>query len=480
MPEYSPFIAVRPAERAGLLVVFVAVAVIVAALNIGSGRGSLVVILIAFLTHLLALAYPILYYRRHWGWLHPLVFTVLWFGLFRETVPHIGVYSLGLQYNAAMPAASADRLNYVVAKTLLLSTLGLLALYSGFFVAGRFAAPLVLFPRPRAVPTKAILIAIVSLVALIMLARNAGGFSALMMQRGLPENQRAQIAAGGEHWQFLAGVLMPACLLWLGQRPTAWREVRFVLIFTMALLINFVATGSRSESILPLAMAIVIWSIWRQRVPWLVAGTFAAAAILFIGLAGDFRVATRGARSFEQIQLNSSIVAGLEKGFGVFAAYSSAEDGTYGIVGNVPDRIPLLYGESYLSIPFAFLPRALLPFDKPRSGDKMTATYIFGNPLSAVPPGNIGEAYWNFHVPGIVFVMLVHGVFLRWVASVYYLNRNEGWATVAYVHTLFLFQPNSTAFYGWAQALVPLLILAIFFCGAPRLGRRHDGGVLQA
>ncbi|RFA30242.1 hypothetical protein CAI21_06380 [Alkalilimnicola ehrlichii] len=128
--------------------------------------------------------------------------------------------------------------------------------------------------------------------------------------------------------------------------------------------------------------------------------------------------------------------------------HAGANNGQLAILGRVPHDVPYLYGESYLSIPFVFVPSAVWGA-KPEAGGKLNAIRIYDQPLTAIPPGAVGEAYWNFSYPGIVLVFLVYGVFLKWVACAYHANAGHSLIMVIFVYSLFYLQPTTPSIYGF-------------------------------
>lgn len=259
-------------------------------------------------------------------------------------------------------------------------------------------------------------------------------------------------------------------MVWLSLRPTVWRSPAFLAAFGLALVFGFAATGSRSGIILPVAMAAAIWMLANRRLPNnILIAAWIVFALLIIGVGGEFRAATRGADSLKAVTVQSGIVDGLLAGIEQIGRYSSITDGTLGIIAAVPKRVGFIYGRSYLSVLLAPVPAILLPFPKPVAGDSLTAIYIFGNPLSAIPPGNIGEAYWNFYIPGVIVVMFLFGVFMRFMCDIFVVNDGSAWSISLLVVTLFGLQPNSQAMFYWIQMSISSMALILYFCGPPLL-----------
>lgn len=462
----NPYVGMSRLERHLVLGFMTFLAIGIGTINLSQGRSDLLLVYAAFLCYLLVLALPFHLQKSSWGWFHPLILTVLWFELVRGVLPRLIIYATGLDFHRVALGATAGDLSWLVIESLFLTSLGLLALYAGFLGSGRLSVPRFAFRAPRLLFVKVLAIAAVSTVAFAILIAEAGGLGRLMLQRGMASDLRIQAELGG-HWYFMVELLKTACLLWLALQPKMWKSPAFLSLFSLALFMGFAATGSRSGVVMPVVLATVIWSLHHRRIPYGRALVIGVLGIAAIGLLGEFRVASRGAVTLADARIESGLAGGIEQGLDTITSYAGETDGLYGILAKVPEDVDLLYGWSYLSIPAAPIPRALWP-GKPDAGGRLNATYIFGNPLTAIPPENVGEAYWNFHIPGVIVVMFLFGAVLKWFARFYVVNGGAGWVVAIYVFTMFNLQPSSPAFYDWFQTMVPVIFFLWFFCGWPK------------
>jgi hypothetical protein len=85
----------------------------------------------------------------------------------------------------------------------------------------------------------------------------------------------------------------------------------------------------------------------------------------------------------------------------------------YAILAKSPEEVDLLYGQGYARYPALFIPRAFWP-SKPEGIGIWAAWQFFQSTSGGTPPGSVGEAYWNFHLPGVVIVFLIYGMILSW------------------------------------------------------------------
>ncbi len=407
------------------------------------------------------------------GWFHPLIFMALWWGIVRYVLPLIPVLFYGLDHHLALVGATQSELNEIAGIGFLLSSLGLLAFYAGYFLTRPVSLPQVNLQAPSFPFVTTLVLVAISLAATALLAREAGGLGNLMLQRGIRIELRIEEQLGGRHWHFLAGLAPLGCLFWLSFNPGIWKHPGFLALFAISLATVFVTTGSRSSVILPVIMAGSIWSLNQRRLPILTAFLIAGLALTFIGVGGQFRTLSRDASSVETIEVDTSPLAQIERGVKNVFRYGGEVDGLFAIIGRVPDQVEFLYGESYLSLLFIPVPSVLLPFEKPRAGGQITATRLFGMPNSGVPPGNIGEAYFNFHLPGVVLVMFLFGALMRTFAYAYSASGQRPFDCLFYVFTLFTLQPNTTALYDWVQGVGVIFVLMVIYTGLPLISRRR-------
>lgn len=463
----SHFVAMPAALRFTIVAVTLALALGVGVVNVAQQRVDLLLVFGSLVLYLGVLLAPIIFYQPGWGIFHPLVFTVLWAGLFKEFLRRIPLYAYGLEYHEALPGYVSEELSWVLAKSLLLSSLGFVALYVGYLLGARPPVPLLKMGPPRFLFLKTLLIAAIATTALWVLARYAGGIERLVFQRALPDEYRVIQAIGG-HWHVLAGILTPACLLWLALKPRVVVRPHFVALLLLSLAIGYITTGSRSAVITPLIFVVIIWSLQRRKLPYGAVAALALAGIVGLGVMGQLRYSMYSVESLNEVEL-AGVRSGFQAGLETLVSYSGQYSGQLGIAAKVPGEVDLLYGASYLAIPAAPIPRALWP-GKPMAGGRITAERIFeyGDSSIAMPPGMIGEAYFNFHLPGVLLVMGCYGIFLRWLADLVRKNARMGWILAFYPLTLFTLRPASDPIYVWLHSMVPFLFVLVFFCGFPR------------
>ena len=350
--------------------------------------------------------------------------------------------------------------------------MALVSLYLGYALTPRFHVPTWRVPTPSGIAWKSILWIGVSAVGLFMIARYAGGIEGALMQRGIASTQRVGAQVGGQ-WNWLASIGVVVPLIWMAFDKGAARRLMFWVVLLTAIAIKFSATGSRGGTIVPLIMVGVIWMFHHRTVPYraIVVGVF--LALVMVGALGEFRSATQKAQSFDEVAVQSSFGQWLGSSVAELGRKSGENSGQIAVLGKVPSDEGYLFGESYLSIPFVFVPSAVWG-DKPDAAGKLVAKRIYERPLTAIPPGPVGEAYWNFSYLGVVSVFLLYGVFLRFVGSVYTANREHSLVMVVFVYVLFNLQPHSPSLYDFFQLLVPAVVIWLsMIVGVPGVMRRR-------
>ncbi len=102
------------------------------------------------------------------------------------------------------------------------------------------------------------------------------------------------------------------------------------------------------------------------------------------------------------------------------------------IVRAVPDKLPYLKGESFIGWPFVLVPDSWWP-SKPifaKISDILSAD-LYGNDRNNVPPGLIGEAFWNFGWLGFIAVGFA-GAITAIAYNTYICHRDDPVVQVVY------------------------------------------------
>ena len=143
------------------------------------------------------------------------------------------------------------------------------------------------------------------------------------------------------------------------------------------------------------------------------------------------------------------------------------------IINHIPDTLEYQYGKTIAVWLIAPIPREIFPSKPLVHTGPVIGTRVYGNRVSGVPPGLIAELYWNFHIPGIMFGMILVGWLLH---SVYKLFQNCD-IDPAILSPIYLFAIVPVGFaivghslgFGTVMRIVDFLtiVVVVFFCSRP-------------
>jgi hypothetical protein len=431
---------------------------------------------------------PLVFYRREWGWLHPLLFPSL-FALAKAllTAPGQLLAPVGLFYeppdtplfHVALQQWTQHDIALAMIKAKLILLLGLLCYYFGFFLGPRLVVPRVERIPARAAAPKVLIVVGLSMMLFAAFMQMRGGVGAHLASFGLG---RFNAVGGLGHFSVLILMGTTAALIWFAVDPTTSRNPWFWATAGMVIPMSFLLSGSRSSVISTAVLFVIVWMIRTQKVPAARGLVMGIAAIFLVGALGALRESTYTGRVdwtiLTEVDVAAMVAAGQEE------MQNRGESGAFvPLVAKVPARVDFLYGQSYLAAIFFWIPRAIWE-EKPRGVGPMTNAYIYNDQEmragalirgSGVPPGAIGEAYWNFYYPGVVLVYLLYGMFHWWLAAVLRRNADVPAVWVLYALTL-LMTPTSSIIVGWLQSIIPGVAL-MWWLGIlrrrPRMVLRH-------
>ena len=461
----SPFVAFTPAEQSAVVVFIFTVAVAVGAVTFLGDTDGQAVVYGAFLFYLATLTLPFIMPWFRPGLFHPLVFYVIWRGLIGLVTGKAILAATGLPFHKALKGFSEPELNNLLAESYLLEAIALLSLYIGYLITPSKQVRALPDPAPHFVRAKSIFWVSVSAIGLIVLCFYAGGLTEVLMQRGIEPSGRIS-ASIGSHWHWVAGIGIVSVILWIAYDTNATRKPIFWITAIFALFIQFAATGSRGGTILPLIMVGSIWMLHRRKIPYKVIIIGAVMAITMVGMLKNFRSETQKNNELKEVSIAFAPTEWISSTFGELGSRSGSNSGLLAVLGKVPEEVGYLYGESYLSLPYVFLPTAIFG-EKPPAAGRLTAQRIYNRTNTAIPPGGIGEAYWNFSYLGVVLIYLLYGAFLRMITSVFRGNHHNAILLVIYMYILLVFQPFTPSVYDFFQGIIPAILIWVTFIMNP-------------
>src|ERR1043166_1274713 len=453
----SPFLSVHLLYRVAITVVY-AVILLTIVLNVSVNRKSpaFILLCLAQVLNFAVILFPVVFYKPSFGWFHPLFFYTCQYLLFQFR--SFATYVQGISYHRALPDYSVEDIVLLVAFALTLHAVATLAYYFGFWFGPHLKVPRINFRNPRRLALKAVAAVLFSVVVFWLYVSRKGGLYAhlLSWQEG-----RHEALAGDYYWIILIKVSAMACLLWFALNRRAVYSPLFWACAGVSIAINFLATGSRGTVVVFFIVAMLVWMLREKK--------FAPTRIIMIGLLGVVLISFLGgfrSRIWRgQISLagegdEPSLVEYFKQGAIESADRAWANNGLLPILARVPQDVDLLYGSSYVAFFTLPVPRSIWP-DKPGQVGGLVGEVFFDSP-AGTPPGPIGEAYWNFHIPGVVTVFFIFGTFQKWLARWYVKHQHYPAAVLIYLTVLFTLDPSTPGAVVCLMLIVPLVVLLRF------------------
>ena len=452
--EPSPFLPVHLLYRVGIIVTYVGILLTII-LNVEVNRKSpaFVLLCIAQVFNFAVILFPVVFYKPSFGWFHPLFFYTCQYLLFQFR--SYATYLQGISRHKALPEYSIEDIVLLVAFALTLHAVSTLAYYFGFWFGPNLKVPQVTFKKPRRIALKAMSAVVFSTVIFWLYVERQGGLSShlLSWQEG-----RHEALAGEYYWLMLIKVSEMACLLWFALNRRSVYQPLFWACTLFSVVMNFLATGSRGTVVVFFIVAMLVWMLRERK--------FAPTRILAIGMLGVVLISFlggfrsrlwKGEISIVSETEDKTLVEYFEQGAIESAERAWTNSGLLPILARVPDDVDMLYGSSYLALLTLPVPRSVWP-DKPGQVGGLVGDVFFHSP-AGTPPGPIGEAYWNFHIPGVIIVFFIFGTFQKWLSQCFVRYRRYPAAALIYLTVLFTIDPSTPAVVVTLMLVVPLVVL---------------------
>lgn len=414
---------------------------------------------------------PVIFYRPTFGWFHPLMFVIFW-----SVITHLrrfDVYITGLPWHAALPGWSSESLTMLVFKDLMLQAAGIVAMYTGFLLSPAWALPNIRFQQPAHLGKKTIATVGFAAGIFAVYMQSRGGIISHILSWGAGRNQAL---AGNFYWQFFTQLGLIACLSWLAMDRRSTSTPAFWGCTITSLMMTFIVGGSRSSVVYFMVMGLLVWFLREQKISLVRITAIALIGLFALGLLGNLRDSTysgqinwnvfRGGSNSAATSNESTLGNSLSE----ISERSSVYSGVFPILALVPNQVDYLEGSSYLALLTLPVPRALWS-GKPGLVAGRVGEVFYGSNFG-IPPGAVGEAYWNYGVPGVLMVFTLYGMFQRFLANTFIRYAHQSAAIAPYVITLFLFSaPTGLACIAWLMMLVPMLayLVAIGAIRPPQL-----------
>lgn len=403
--------------------------------------------------NLLLLVIPLIGYRPTWGWFHPLIFGILLSLI--DYLRDISLYLYGLPWHTALPNWSPDKLTSLIAYELSLNAVGQITYYLGFILMPKWGIPRLRFSNIQSLAKKVSGAVFFSIIVFVVYMYTRGGVIAHILSWGAG---RQAALSGQFYWQLLIQIGLIACLIWLAIDRTCHRKWLFWLYIGLMLVMAFLIGGSRSAVIYPIIYMVIVWALRERKIPLTKIALVMVVSLALIGILGSFRNSTfTGEIGWQVLNPSHSETSSFSTGLEEISARSGSGRGVVPILARVPHDVNYLYGQSYLALLTVPLPRAFWP-DKPGMVGGQVGRAFFGSDVG-IPPGPIGESYWNFGLAGVIGVFFCFGAFHRWLATTFREYARQPASFVLYGFTVFLVRPTSADLLAWLLLLVPSFLI---------------------
>lgn len=457
-PVADPFLRMTPRHRLALIGVYALFVVAAGTLSLVTGAPGAEWYVPALALLMATRVVPLLAYDASYGWFHPLILTGL-FGL-RPLLQEFPQYAAGLSEHSALPAMAPEQLGQLLAWKLALQALAVIAYYVGFFYGFRIPRPRLAFGEGRALGAKTAVAVLVSVSAFQFYVSRRGGVTAYML---LWAQGRSTALAGNYYWVQLIGLGLLACLIWFAQDRRALRRPVFWVAAAASMAVAFLTTGSRSLVFYPVIVAFMVWVLRERKVAWKRFVMLAAVGMVALGVLGSLRSSTFGGRvGWEKVTDFSAIETLVTQSLPELVERRTTLDSTLPILATVPEEHDFLYGSTYAAVVALPIPRSLWPSKPGLSGGRMGREFFHSR--AGIPVTGVGEAYWNFHVPGVLLVFALFGIFHRWVASLFVPYAR--WPAMILLYAMGMWamnDPSSDGVVGALFAVLPALVLCRIF-----------------
>jgi oligosaccharide repeat unit polymerase len=452
--EESVFLSMHLFYRVAIIAIY-AIILLTIILNVEVNKKSpaFILLCVAQVLNFAVILFPIVFYKPTFGWFHPLVFYTCQYLLFQFR--SYATYLHGISYHKALPEYSVEDIVLLVAYALTLHAIGTLSYYFGFWFGPNFKVPQIRFRPPKQLAIKAFTIVALSLLAFWLYIDREGGLNAHLLSW---QGGRHEALAGEYYWILLIKCSAIATLLWFSLNRKAIYHPLFWICAAVSILVNFLASGSRGTIVFFFIIGILVWMLREKK--------FAPTRVLLIGIIGvilisflgDFRSRIwHGQISITSETEETSLTEYFEQGAVESAERAWTASGLLPILARVPNEVDLLYGSSYMAFVTLPIPRSVWPNKPGQIGGLVGETFFKSQ--SGTPPGPVGEAYWNFHIPGIIIVFFIFGTFQKWLAQCFIKYQRFPAAIIIYLTILFTLDPSTTALVVCLMLVVPLVIL---------------------
>lgn len=398
----------------------------------------------------------LLLYFRNLSLFHPVFIYIVW----REFVSgFVGDYFLLFSVNEIKTAVGVFygyEAQEIIMKLFSMKIISLIAFLMGFYLLKNFF--LVRYIKGlnsiKDLNYKLLVLVFIMIVIVFYLSSMLGGVNGLLNQRSIIYSERLSSIVGG-HYHAVIRAIPVFLVLILCVNIKYLKKPMFVFSLILSYFCVFIVTGNRSVIITSVIMVFLVYILGGSKVNWKFLISISIMIIIVFGFLGKIRSSGN--------ETNHSLSDSVTYTFNEMKARAVSVNGVIPILAKVPDEVDWLYGRSYLSIPYIFIPSALLSMDKPDAGGRITTKLIYKRDDTGIPPTPLGEAFWNFGIFGVFFIYLILGLIIRFFYNNLIVSPDSPINKFIYTYSILSLSLASDTLFNFFQFFIISIILYIFF-----------------
>lgn len=457
------------------------------------GNGFASAVLTALIYDLVRIAPLVVLARHPAGILHPIIVAVVVWPLL-TTLPNLidsfGGYAgflsgqpLSPPYFTALGWKNAAETWAAVTQYRLLQIVSLISLYAGFAMVRRHSGrTITVLQGIDTLRLRRVLVGviIVNFLAVAIFVQTRGGLVDHVIELAYG---RFRALAGLGPLLALFDIGFLALLLWICTRPQDSRNPLFLVLLPLVAGQQFIVAGSRSAALLVVVLTGLGWALSARRVPWRLALVLLPVAFLSFGALNLIRTAGLTNTTLIETAGDANLSTVLQRSQEEFDLRQSLSGAVPIVADGMRTTGPML-GFTYSGALFAMIPRAFWP-DKPRGPGSLYAQHFLGESVegTAVPIGAVAEAFWNFHVPGVIILFALYGWVLRRGLETYNRNPRNGAVVAGFVLLATQFGVGTDELVAFQQLMLTSLLLCgiilLFYNGAMPSRQRSGASARQ-
>lgn len=459
----NPFVPIHPAARWGILLTVLGFGILTSLSAASSGGANSFLVITSNWLFLFAVALPLVRYSATFGWAHPLVLTAN-ITILSILARQYWAFSIGLPAHPALPNYSASELALLYAWVNVIKSLALFALYIGYFIGPKLPVPALQASDRHFEARPAVLLTLYGLgvLAFIFIVSLSGSFLGHLKNITKGASARVFVQEVSGRGQFTIFVLLATTVVavWISTRPKCFRSPIFWLLAIGAVGMSFMQSGRRTGIFAPVMTWLPVYVLRHQIMPLkrglIIAGVlFVAFSVATAARHSNKRGSTEFSLDFFQRFTWGEI---LEDAAVESASRAAGGNAVYPIVAKVPSDVDMLWGKGYVRWLYLYIPRYFWE-SKPRGmGHRVAETFFQRYDVGGIPPGPVGAAWWNFHLPGVIGVYFLWGAVLKWAGSLILKYPYSTAAIVIYVVTVIQFNPSQNGARSYSFGIITALV----------------------